>query len=333
MMKLKYFLFYLFLAYHALIIAQPGEKTVNYTDKAGLKQGYWKKNNESGQVKYEGFFKDNKPTGDFTHYYPNGSKKAILKYNHNGSTAFAQLFYETGAIKADGKYVNEKKDSIWDFYDDKGRLTSKENYKDNKKNGKSQIFYLNGQIFEESEWENDVKNGPVIQYYENGKKKEEGVYKAGNYDGKITRYHDTGEKSASGNYQNGLRVGKWYYYDENGIPTFMETIKKGEITNFQYYNGTFDEQFENGIPKLHISYKNGKKNGPFIEYYNKGKFKLVPKQNTDGSPNEFERVLTDTQKRVEGNYFEDKYDGIIIFYTPEGKIEKKEKYNKGVLVK
>jgi len=313
------------------LFAQANDQ-LNYTDSKGLKQGFWRKTNELGQLKYEGNFKDGKPTGHFNYFYTGGQKKAETDYSKNGSLARTILYHEVGGMKAKGNYFNEKKDSIWSFYDEKGSLTSAENYKDNKRNGKSIIYYPSGKKYEESEWINDVKSGLNIQFYENDKKKEEGVLKDGRYEGKVTRYHDTGEKSAYGSYQNGVQVGDWFYYDENGFPSFKETIKKGERINFKYYNGTFDEEYPNGIPKLHISYKNAKKNGPFIEYYQQGEYKLVPKKSVDGAQDEVERVLTGTQIKVEGNYVDDQYDGLIIFYTPEGKIEKKETYSKGVLL-
>lgn len=313
----------------ALSMAQDQDR-LNYTDSKGMKQGYWKKTNELGELKYEGTFADNKPTGHFIYYFPNGKKKAETDYSLKGTLARTVLYYESGIVKAKGNYINEKKDSVWNFFDDKGRLTSTENYKDNKRNGKSLVFYPSGKKCEESEWLNDIKDGLSTQYYENEKKKEEGVLKNGKYEGKVTRYHDTGEKSAYGSYSNGAQVGDWFYYDEKGFPTFKETVKKGERINPKYYNGTFDEEYPNGIPKLHISYKNSKKHGPFKEYYNKGQYKLVPKagDNTD----DVERVLTGTQVKMEGNYIEDQLDGLIIYYSPEGKIEKKENYSKGVLL-
>jgi antitoxin component YwqK of YwqJK toxin-antitoxin module len=314
-----------------LLVAQNNEQ-INFTDSKGLKQGLWRKTNELGQLKYEGSFKDNKPIGHFIYYFPGGQKKAESDYSKNGTLARTILYHEIGGVKAKGNYINEKKDSIWNFYDEKQRLTSSENYHENKRNGKSIIYYPSGKKYEESEWLNDVKSGLNIQFYENEQKKEEGILKDGRYEGKVTRYHETGAKSAYGSYINGAQVGDWFYYDDRGNSSFKETIKKGERMDFKYYNGTFDEEYPNGIPKLHVTYKNSKKNGPFIEYYQKGEYKLVPKKDANGSQEEIERVLVGTQKKVEGQYIDDKYDGLIIFYTPEGKIEKKETYAKGVLL-
>ncbi|MFN7692106.1 MAG: hypothetical protein ACK5QU_13575, partial [Bacteroidota bacterium] len=68
----------------------------------------------------------------------------------------------------------------------------------------------------------------------------------------------------------------------------------------------------------------------FKEYYNKGQYKLVPKAGDNND--DLERVLTGTQVKMEGNYIEDQLDGLIIYYSPEGKIEKKENYSNGVLL-
>lgn len=154
----------------------------------------------------------------------------------------------------------------------------------------------------------------------------------GHFEGKVIRYHPNGEKCAMGDYVGGKQAGDWCYYDENGFPTFKETIKKGESTNRKYYFGTFEENYPDEIPKSKISYKNGKKHGPFIEYYHKGTYKLVPQKNDDGSE-DLTRVLTGTQIKMQGSYFEDHLDGEILYYSEDGKLNKKEFYDKGNLLK
>jgi antitoxin component YwqK of YwqJK toxin-antitoxin module len=309
------------------------DKGNNITDAKGFKQGFWKKTDDLGVLKYEGTFKDNKPMGSFIYYFQDGAIKAKSNYSQNGNLSRTTLFYETGTIKAVGNYLNEKKDSVWNFYDEKGRLTANENYADNVRKGLSITYYPSGKIFEESTWENNLKSGLSTQYFENGKKKEQGNIVDGHYEGQVVRYHSSGEKAAVGNYVHGAQAGSWFYYDENGIPTFSEIISRGEPTNLKYYNGTFDEKYANNIPKSQFTYKNGLKNGPFIEYYDKGKFKQVLKKGTDGFPDETEEVLEGTQIKVQGTYLKDMYDGLILFYSQDGKLEKKEKYLNGKLVK
>ena len=47
--------------------------TINQTDANGLRQGYWIKKYDDGAKKAEGYFKDGKQIGDFSHYYPTGA--------------------------------------------------------------------------------------------------------------------------------------------------------------------------------------------------------------------------------------------------------------------
>ncbi len=317
-----------FLLNSLFLFAQGGEG-INITDAKGLKQGQWKKKDAEGKLKYEGNFKDGKPTGVFVYYFDSGGVKARSIFSDDGKFCRSVLNYPNGKKKAEGNYINEKKDSVWNFYDDKERLKSTENYKDNQRNGKSVTYYPSGRIYEESLWQNDYKHGWATQYFDNGKKKEEGNFIDAKYEGKVMRYHSTGEKAAMGNYLHGVQVGDWFYYDENGFPTFSETIVKGEPTNLKYYNGTFKEDYPNNIPKSEFTYKNGKKNGPFREFYNKGEYKLKAKPGENGFPEESERILEGAQVKVMGTYVDDVYDGLIIFYREDGKIDKKLNYKMG----
>ena len=111
-------LIFLFYFFNFSVFAQNNDQ-LNFTDSKGQKQGYWRKTNEIGQLKYEGNFKDNKPIGHFIYYYPGGQKKAETDYSKNGTFARTKLYHELGEIKATGNYLNEKKDSIWNFFDEK----------------------------------------------------------------------------------------------------------------------------------------------------------------------------------------------------------------------
>ena len=43
-----------------------------YADAKGLKQGLWEKRYTDGTTLYKATFKNNKPVGEYTRYYPNG---------------------------------------------------------------------------------------------------------------------------------------------------------------------------------------------------------------------------------------------------------------------
>ena len=53
-------------------VGQKGDTLKNYTDINGLKQGYWQKKYYNGNIKYEVYFKNNKPIGEFKRFYESG---------------------------------------------------------------------------------------------------------------------------------------------------------------------------------------------------------------------------------------------------------------------
>ena len=80
--------------------------------------------------------------------------------------------------------------------------------------------------------------GVWVEWYDDGQKKEIGMYISGKKYGKFTSFYDTGLKQYKCNYSNGLM--------------------DGELTYWNKYYGTVQEM---------ITYKNGKKNGLYIEYH------------------------------------------------------------------
>ncbi|MGJ8661293.1 MAG: hypothetical protein ACSHXL_04590, partial [Bacteroidota bacterium] len=67
MMKIKWFVSLII----CLVVSNTVFSQLNVTDKQGRKQGNWQKAYpKSSALEYKGTFKDNKPVGVFTYYYP-----------------------------------------------------------------------------------------------------------------------------------------------------------------------------------------------------------------------------------------------------------------------
>jgi antitoxin component YwqK of YwqJK toxin-antitoxin module len=305
---------------------------LNKLDNLGRKQGTWQKADENGKIKYKGQFKDNVPEGRFEYFYPSGKTKAISNFTDAGRTTRTEVFNENGTLKAKGKYLQEKRDSIWLFYNDSGKLVRSETYFKNLLNGASKTYYAKGNLCELTHWTDSIKNGEWKQYFENGSLKSEGLYVNNMLEGKVTNYHSNGKKSGSGKFKGGIKNGWWTYFDEQEIPTFYERINAGEIDSLRYWSGTFEETYPNEIPKSKYTYKNGKKHGGFVEYYNQGNWYFEAITNENGFPEENVRKLKGGQVSREGNYWEGELNGTIIFYQKNGKIEKKETYKKGIRI-
>lgn len=205
---------------------QESNDTVNQLDKKGMKQGYWKKYNESGLLKYEGYFVDDQPDGSFTYYYPDEKVKARSEFSQAGTYVKTTTYHYSGNVMTDGYYRNKEKDSLWTYYDINGTLLQEEFYRNNKKYGSWKTFYDNGQVSEEITWENDKRNGIWKQYYADGAIKSQGNYLDDEKQGLIEFYYPNGRIEVTGTYEKSYRTGEWHYMDE-----------QSRVIKIEYYSG------------------------------------------------------------------------------------------------
>ena len=112
-----------------LVHAQPPDAGPNRTDAQGRKQGAWSKTWESGQVRYQGQFKDGHPVGTFKHYDEEGHLTTIQRHAGDGHVSRAEHYHPNGTLMATGKYVDQLKDSTWSYYDEAGGLRKLEHFR------------------------------------------------------------------------------------------------------------------------------------------------------------------------------------------------------------
>lgn len=194
------------------------KKELNVTDLKGLKQGHWIKKDQKGHILYEGWFKDNKPTGTFKRYYPNDTIQSVLVYNNDGTKASATFYHSNGSVASVGNYINQNREGKWQIYSalTEGYLICEEEYAGNKKNGVSLRYYKNKTLSEKLFYENDVKTGPWTQYYPDGKECLKANYIDGKLEGKFEVFFDNGKPEFAGQYKNDARNGIWIRYNRNG---------------------------------------------------------------------------------------------------------------------
>jgi len=214
----------------ALVMFANAQLSINKTDQKGLKQGKWVSNYPDGKLKYEGFFENGKPAGEWKRYHENGKTKAILTYRPNSERAFAILFDEDGKQYAKGIFEGTLRDSTWNFYDG-DKVVLIENYANGKKSGKSLGFDADGKILWEKEMKNDTLNGNSIEFYPGGSKRNEIRYAAGKKSGPALFFDEKGIKTMEGNFKDDLSDGTWQVFDNDGKPKYHIQYEKGEILN------------------------------------------------------------------------------------------------------
>ena len=209
---------------------------VNKTDANGKKQGEWMKTYPNSRAfEYKGQFKDDKPVGTFTYFYPSTKVKAIVKHDPNSTRSSAFMYHESGTVVAFGIYRSQKKDSVWTHFGPSGRLSYKETYKNGQLNGKKTIYYIPEDPEDKSEriakiytYKMDVIDGEVIEYFDSGSLKSKATYVNGRQEGIFIMNHPGGKPMIEERYKNGERHGWCLAFDEEGKEIGRKFYKGGK---------------------------------------------------------------------------------------------------------
>jgi antitoxin component YwqK of YwqJK toxin-antitoxin module len=111
----------------------------------------------------------------------------------------------------------------------------------------------------------------VLLFYENGQLLADGFYKGEKKDSLWYNYAQSGELISAVNYQLDVLHGKSVFYFSEGqlLEQKLQIQKVVNYTNGKL-NGSYQENFYNGKPKLKGTYQNGMRMGLWTEFYNTG---------------------------------------------------------------
>jgi antitoxin component YwqK of YwqJK toxin-antitoxin module len=320
-----------------------GEPGVDYNrrnaDKS--KEGTWIKPYPNKNLYYRGQFHQGVPTGRFEFYYETGELMSevdhvkdstindVINYYPDGLTPMSQGRY-LGSIEG-GKFTR-KKEGPWKLYLADGTLSAEENYKAGQLNGNCRYYFPNKKLCKSVTYLNGIQEGAFTEYYDDGNKKMEGTYKLDEFDGEHRTYFPGGQPETKGQYTRGLKDGLWIHFLQSGRVEMTIKYQLGKEIARRYDNGTFMEYYDNGIPKSDYTYEDGKKNGPFSEWYDMGEFVTVPTSPEESQTGiTFRQKLTGTQLKITGDYLDDHFEGEITWYNTDGSVSKVENWVNGKL--
>jgi antitoxin component YwqK of YwqJK toxin-antitoxin module len=259
-MNLKVIIICLLSAFTPLAAAQDGQ-AFNRTDKDGKKQGHWIKKYPNGNVMYDGFFRNDKPTGEFRRFYEDTTLKSLLVFNADGTEANATLYYTNSFVASKGKYVNQLKEGKWQFLSptSKDKIVSEEEFLHNKRNGISVIFYPDSTIAEKVHYKNDIKDGEWLKYYPNGALILKTFYVNGKLNGTFEAFFDNGKPEFLGQYKNDVKEGLWIVYKKDGSQRFRTEYTSGIANNrdIDIYESDFIDSLERNKVKIADPEKTG----------------------------------------------------------------------------
>lgn len=259
-MSLRILIICLFTLLSALTDGQ-GDQTINMTDKNGKKQGHWIKKYPNGNILYDGYFKNDKPIGEFKRYYDDNTLKSVLVFKSDGVEAAAVLYYPNGFVASRGRYVNQLKEGKWQFYSPttKDKIISQEEFLHNKRNGLSVVFYPDSTIAEKVNYRNDVRNGEWLKFYPDGTLTLKTSFVNGKLNGKFEGFFENGKPEFLGQYKNDLKEGLWKIFKKDGSLKFKTEYVSGVGNNrdIDIYESDYIDSLERSKPKIADPEKTG----------------------------------------------------------------------------
>jgi len=199
------------------IIYLDGVKTdYGAVDSMRNKIGIWTEYHNSGEFKGKGLYTNDKRTGDWIFYYPNGNIEQKGKYDKKGRAQGEwKWFYENGSLLREEQYVNNLREGLMVEYTEDGKIITKGEFIEDMQEG---IWYYENPIYKESgKYVNDKPDSLWKRYYmPNQKLQFEGNFINGSEEGLHIWYYENGKKVAVGNYVGGMKQKDWKYFDEAG---------------------------------------------------------------------------------------------------------------------
>jgi antitoxin component YwqK of YwqJK toxin-antitoxin module len=222
-----------------LLFTQFSFAQVNQKDSKGLKQGEWQKNYpKSNVLEFKGQFKNDKPVGTFTYYYPSNKVKAIIKHDAVSKYSEAYFYHENGQVMTYGKYYEFKRDSLWYQFKENGKLIFTENFKTDSLHGVRTTYYSfdddpqkKEKVSSIANYSNGLLDGEYSEYFDFGGARAKGTYLNGRKHGVWEDYQPTGKHLAFTRYKNGVKHGWCMAYDPSGK----------EVSRVYYYKGQLKE--------------------------------------------------------------------------------------------
>lgn len=206
--------------------------------------------------------------------------------------------------------------------------------------GFNSYYYPNGKISSEGYIKNGKPDGYWKNYYENGKIKSEGNRKNAQLDSLWKFYNEEGKLSLSYVYAEGKK---------NGIKTVYDTETKQIISEENFTNDArqgISYYFKEGVKYKEVPFEKGKENGYGKEYLPDGLIQAITfykngfiardekinrKDKFNKKQNIWKEFYASGVVKKEMRYRDDKLDGYLKEFEPDGNLLKAEKYIDGVL--
>lgn len=274
---------------------------------------------QNGNIKSEGFYRNNEPTGFWNYNYESGKLKMRGQLRGNSNYGLWKYYYENGQVSMEGDIYNGKREGEWKFYFESGTRKSEGNFLKGDKTGIWNHFYEDGTLKAQAFYVGE--KGFYKEFYGNGTVKVQGYNLAGKSDSTWVYFYEDGIKQAEGQFQEGLRSGLWSYYYPNGNISATGYYEGGEK------NGLWTYYHENGNKSSEGIEKKGRKEGNWKIYDNEGFMK--GQGYFELGSGEYKEYFENGNLKVSGKMKDGIHEGKWMYYYEDGSLEGRADFQNG----
>ncbi len=321
------------------------EKVSHYEDD--VLQGRYEYYYDNGQLNVEGDYKDGLKSGEWTWYTNKGSRDMQGNFKEGEQHGKWTYWYPTGELSYYAQFDMGKRTGTWSYYYRNGKKFKEGTFADDMKNGVWKTWYEDETLLMEGTYVNGKEEGVWDNYWENGELKNKAGFKSGHLDGEWESYYPNGKVHLLGKYKDDMKVGEWQEFFENGKPKDVMTYKLFKKKSVLDYGPMKDHVVMES--KLHGhsvsysdkdykmteegNYKDGQKDGEWIDYYPGGRNPAVISQykegKLDGKMKQFDRR---GHLMTEIDYKDGLKHGNFIVYDKRGNVLTEKKFEHGMQI-
>jgi uncharacterized protein len=189
----------------------------------GVRTGFWKFFYDSGELRAEGMYSNNRQNGSWIFYYRDGGKEQEGNFSNGFFDGVWTWFYKNGVKLKEEEYLRGKEDGVFVEFNDSGDTISFGNYSEGEKNG--YWIFKAGDVTERGNYVNGLKDGMWKSFYDDGVLYHEGNFIQGVPDGKHKLYFPSGVLREEQIYVMGRKDKNWRKYSEDGLMYLLITYE------------------------------------------------------------------------------------------------------------
>ena len=305
----------------------------------GQRVGEWKFYNNEGDLEEVTRYYMGLKHGQSVYFHKNGKIKIHAFFFLGLADSVFKAYFENGALAEKGEYSGLPKTFLNDsanFMDWKIKLADFQS----QKIGKWSYYYKSGKPFQITNHKKNDTTEYILEYfnldgkklisngdgvietnYQSGKPKVKKSFKEGVANGKYNEWNANGSIRITGVYLNGLKDGQWkerYFISDQDFQLYE--YKNGKK------NGKFIEYLSEGTKVIEGNYKDGQKEGLWEYYFENGKLDMAGHFKNDSQNDHWQYWYPNGQLYYEGEFDLGKKQGLWQFNYNDGKLWKKGEY-------